>query len=253
MTGGTGCTYAPDHSSVASTKGHSELSRPVIVRYVFESSLTVPDSFVNSRSAVAAAHDVRRKTLHERASPNRSIWRDWRQCAGGRTAAENICAGPWHSPASHVAPTSGWYEARSWACSSLGSATSGQPLRTSGDVSIRRRRARPTNGYRRTRLTTPRRYSRSDANSRRAQRLRGRASTQGDRRHREALVPQPRSSPARRPAGVRAAVRSRPRPPRPVAGPLRTCAHPAVLRREVAARPAPDRFTRAARARVGHV
>ena len=60
MTGGTGCTYAPDHSSVASTKGHPELSRPVIVRYVFESSLTVPDCvFVNWRGAVAAAHDVR--------------------------------------------------------------------------------------------------------------------------------------------------------------------------------------------------
>jgi len=36
MTGGTGCAYAPNHSSVASTNGHPELSRPLIVRYVFD-------------------------------------------------------------------------------------------------------------------------------------------------------------------------------------------------------------------------
>src|SRR6476661_151499 len=50
----------PDHSRVASTKGRPEPSSPVIVRYVFESSNTVPDCvFVNWRGAVAAAHDVR--------------------------------------------------------------------------------------------------------------------------------------------------------------------------------------------------
>jgi hypothetical protein len=59
MTGGSGCTHAPDHSSVASTNGQPELSRPVIVRYVFESSFGAPDRVCMSwHGAAVAAHNV---------------------------------------------------------------------------------------------------------------------------------------------------------------------------------------------------
>lgn len=62
MTGGSGCTYVPDHSSVASTNGHHGLSDPVAVRYVFESPISLRNcAFVNSRGAVAAGRDVKTK------------------------------------------------------------------------------------------------------------------------------------------------------------------------------------------------